>query len=74
MENVYIPNRYKGQRGVNNFTLNHPLLITLFKISLPLPRHAFLHQHHVVQIRNLYDCTEELVCTRYIHNLKWCII
>jgi hypothetical protein len=43
---------------VDNFTLNHPLLITPFQIPLPLPPHAPLDQHHVVQIKSLHGCTE----------------
>jgi hypothetical protein len=37
---------------VDNFTLNHPLLITLFSNLPPTPPHAHLDQHHVVQIKS----------------------
>jgi hypothetical protein len=53
---------------VDNFTLNHPLLITPFQIPLSLPQHAPLDQHHVVQIKSLHGCMEGLVCTRYVPN------
>ena len=33
------------------------------KLSTPM---CPLDQHHVVQIRSLHGCTEELVCTRYV--------
>jgi hypothetical protein len=55
----------QGTQGVDNFTLNHPLLITLFQILPPtLPAHP-LDQHHVVQIRSLHDCTEGLIYIKY---------
>jgi hypothetical protein len=51
---------------VDNFTLNHPLLITFFQIPPPTPPAHPLDQHHVVQIKSLHGCTEGLVCTRYV--------
>jgi hypothetical protein len=61
----------KGHRGVDNFTLNHPLLITLFQIPLPLSPHAPLNQHHVVHIKSLHGYTDGLVCTRYVPQYQY---
>jgi hypothetical protein len=56
----------QATQGVDNFTLNHPLLITLFQIPPPTPPHAPLDQHHVIQIKILHGCTKGLICTRYV--------
>ena len=53
-------------RGLDNFTLNRPPLITLLQIPPLTPLRRPLDVDPMIQIRSLHSCMKKLVCAWYV--------